>query len=278
LAEKLREYLGQPFIVVDKPGPSGAVAISYVTTSRPDGYNIFAAAGTSAGYLHLTNPSFGYSFRDFLPVAAFARYPQVIIVSKELPVKNLADLAAYIKKNPKALSYGGVGYGGGDHLAFEMFKAAAGIPQADVPLIAYNGAAPTVSAVAGNQTQIGCLAYSAVIGKQIQAGTVRALAVLSSKRFKFLPAVPTVVEQGFPDMVIQHYFSHWVPAKTPAAVIKKLEGAVKKATDDKEVREKIERMEIEVEFLSSSDLEKYAEDQVATQFGPLIRKLGITIK
>jgi tripartite-type tricarboxylate transporter receptor subunit TctC len=277
LSEKLRGDTGQPFLVINKPGASGVIAANTVATSKADGYTIYGSAGASTGYLHLINLNFNRSFRDFAPVAAFGSFPQIIIVSKNLPVKSLPELAAYIRNNPGVLSYGGVGYGTSDHLAFEMFKSAANIPTEDVPLISYNGAAPTLTAVAGNQVPIGCLAYSAIIRKQIEAGNVRAVAVLSPKRYKFLPDVPTAVEEGYPELVVVNYFSHWVPAKTPAATIKQLEAAIKKATEDSQVREKIERMDVAAEFLNSQDLLKYTDDQVA-KFESVIKKLNITAK
>jgi tripartite-type tricarboxylate transporter receptor subunit TctC len=277
LAEKFREYLGQPVLVVNKPGATGAIAASYVATSKPDGYNLYASSGASFGFLHVMNPTFAYRLNDFTAVGAFARFPQVIVVHKDLPVKTVAELVAYTKKNPGTLSYGSSGYGGGDHLAFEAFKLAANVPLGEIQHVPYPGVAPVITALLGNQVQVGMCPFSALIVKQIESGTLRALAVLSPKRFPFRPEIPTIAEAGYPQLVTLFYLSFWAPAKTPAPVVKKLENATKRVTEDKEVREKIEAMYHEVEFLNSQDLQKYAEEQVS-KWGAFIKKLGIVIK
>ena len=277
LAEKLREYLGQPVIVVNKPGAIGAIAIGYVATSKPDGYNLYAAAGVALGYLHLLNPNFAYGPNDFTPIATFAKFPQVIVVSKDLPIKNIAELVTYAKMNPGSLSYSTPGYAGSSNLSFELFKLSANIPLGNIQHIPYTGVAPAITALVGNQVQLGCLPFSALIVKQMEAGAIRGLAVLSPKRFPFRSDIPTIVEEGYPDPVTLEYYSFWAPAKTSAPIVHKLEEAIRKATQDKEVRQKIESMYHEAEFLGSQDLRKYMDTE-ASKWGNLIKKLNITIK
>jgi len=276
LSEKMRESLGQPFLVVNKPGATGAIASGFVATSKPDGYNIYASSGAAFGYLHIMNPSFTHTLNDFSAVAAFARFPQVVVVQKDLPVKNFAELVAYAKKNSGSLSYCSTGYASGDHLSFENLKLAVGIPN-DIQHIPYAGVAPAITALLGNQVQIGMLPFSALIVKQVESGAIRALAVLSPKRFPVRPDIPTILEEGYPELVTLFYLSFWAPAKTPAPVVKKLEEATRKITEDKEIREKVEKMYHEVEFLNSQDLKKYAETQVQ-KWGVVIKKFNITIK
>lgn len=275
-AEKFRGYLGQPVLVVNKPGATGAIASGYVATSKTDGYNIYASAGAPFGYLHIMNPNFGYRLNDFSAIAAFARYPQVVVVHKGLPVKNLAELVAYAKKNSSTLSYCSTGYASGDHLAFELLKSALNIPP-DIQHIPYPGVAPAITALLGNQVQLGILPFSGLIVKQIDSGMIRALAVLSPKRFPFRPDIPTIAEAGYPGLVTLYYLSFWFPAKTPHFIVKKLEDATRRTTEDKDVREKVENMYHEVAFLNSQDLGKYAEEQVS-KWGTLIKKLNITVK
>ena len=105
------------------------------------------------------------------------------MVSKDLPVKSLTELVAYAKKNPNTLSYGTTGYGGPNHLAFESFKAAANIPEGDLPQVPFAGIAPAVTALLGGQIQVGLLPLSATMGKQIESGNIRALAVAGPKAF-----------------------------------------------------------------------------------------------
>jgi len=276
VADKVREDLGQPVLIVNKPGATGAIASSFVATSRPDGYTLYGAAGASFGFLHIMNPTFSYGLNDFSPIATFAKFPHVLIVNKDLPVKTLAEFVTYAKKNADTLSYGSSGYAGTDHLAFELLKLAVDMPS-EIKHIPYAGSAPAITAIAGNQVQAGILPFSALIGKQIESGMIRALAVLSPERSPFRPDIPTIVEGGVPSLAASTYLSCWAPVKTPASIIKKLEDTVRRATEDKTLRERIEKMYHEVEFLNPQVLRKYADSEVS-KWGGIIKKLNITVK
>jgi len=277
LVEKFREYLGQPVLVVNKPGANGTLAAAFVATSKPDGYNVYAAAGMTLGYFYLMNPNFTYGLNDFSAVASYAKYPLVMIINKDLPVKNLAELVAYAKKNPNSLTYGTTGYGSTGHFTIESLKLKMDIPPENFPPIHYVGVAPSITAILGNQVQLAIMPLSALVTKQIEAGAVRALAITGSNRSPFRSDIPIVAEEGFPDLANTDYLSYWVPAKTPAAIIKKLEEATKRATEDKEVREKIEGLYHEVEYLNPQEVRKLFDHRVS-QFGPLIKKLNIIVK
>ena len=277
LAEKFREYLGQPVLVVNKPGANGAIGAAFVATSKPDGYNLYAAAGGSLGYFHLMNPNFVQTLNDFSAVASFAKYPIVVAANKNLPVKTLPELISYAKKNPSALTYGTTGYGATGHFCIELLKSTVNIPTGDIPLVPYPGVAPAITGLLGNQVQFATMPLSALVTKHIESGEIRPLVVLSSKRSPFRPEILTVVEQGFPDLDMVDYLSFWLPAKTPASIVKKLEEATRKATEDKEAREKIENMYHEIEVLNPQDLRKLFDDRVS-KVEPLIKRLNITAK
>lgn len=274
-AEKMREYLGQPVLVVNKPGAGQALAISYAATSKPDGYTLYISSGVAFGYLRVMNPAFTYGLENFTPLAGIAKFPQVVVVSKDLPINSLADLIAYAKKNPETLSCASTGYASGDHLSFEAIKIALNL--SGVQHVPFNGVAPAITALAGGQVQMGVLPFSALIDKQVEAGNIRALVLLSSTPSPFRPSIPTVVQAGYPDLVTRFYLSFWAPAKTPAPIVKKLEDAIRKTTEDKGVRARVEQLYDEPDFLNPQDLEKYAESQVA-KWGGLIKKLNITLK
>jgi tripartite-type tricarboxylate transporter receptor subunit TctC len=278
LGEKFREYWGQPVVIANKAGANGAVGMAFVASNKPDGYNIYAAAGASMAYINLTNQSVTRTILDdFTSVGAYANYPLVILANKDLPVKELRELAPYAKKNPKAVSYGTTGHASTAHFTFELFKAASGIVEADMPAIPYAGVAPLLTALLGNQVQVAICPLSVVVAKQIDAGGVRALVITAPKRSPFRPEIPTMVDKGFPDLAIKDYLSYWVPAKTPAAVVKKLEESTRKAIQDKEVREKAEGMYHELEFVSGPEVRKMFEARVKL-FGPLIKKLNIKVQ
>jgi tripartite-type tricarboxylate transporter receptor subunit TctC len=277
VAEKFRDYFGQPFVVVNKPGATGAIASGFVSGSKPDGYNVYAASGATLEIVHSMNPSI-YGLGAMNAVAAYAKFAPVIIVNKDLPVKTLAEFVAHVKKNPRTLSYGTTGHGGGGHVAMELLKMTVPIATDDLPHIPYPGVAPTLNALLGNQVQIAIVPCSALVVKQIEAGTLRALSVLSPKRLSFRPEIRSVVEEGFPQLADSlYYLSFWVPARTPAPILKKLEEATKKVTEDKEIQKKIEDMYHEVEFLNPQRLGKYVEDQVQT-WVPIMKRLNIAVQ
>jgi tripartite-type tricarboxylate transporter receptor subunit TctC len=271
LAEKFREYLGQPFVIANK-SPS-ALAWASIATAKPDGYTILANSAAAFGYQAQLNPSFKYGLDDFSPIAGIATYPHAFIVNKDVPAKNVKEFVAYAKTNPN-LSYGTTGYASPGHLAIELVKLSTGIPMKNLEAIHYPGVAPSMIALVGNQIQLTLLPYSSVIAKQTESGAVRILSIYNLQRSKFLPEVATFIEQGFPDQHTSTYFGFWAPAKTPAPVLKKLEEAARRALDDKEVQGKIDRADQEISFLSSQELRKYAEEQRA-KWGGVIKKLNL---
>jgi tripartite-type tricarboxylate transporter receptor subunit TctC len=198
----------------------------------------------------------------------------VFLAVSDLPVASLRELGAYARSNPKALSYGTTGAGSGGHLLFEFFKSQVNVPDDAMPAIHYAGIAPEITALAGKQIQAAIMPLSSIAAKQIDAGTIRALAVSAPARSIFRKEIPTVVEQGFADLAAKDYLTFWVTAKTPAAVVAKLAEATRAALQDGDVRKKIEDMYLEVEYLSGQDVRRQFELRAA-QFGPLIKKLDI---
>lgn len=278
LAEKFREDWGQPVLVINKPGANGVVAWQYLLTTKPDGYNVFAVAGEGLGFVQLMNSSISSRFVDqFTPVASYASYPLVFLVHKDLPVTNLRELAAHAKKNPQALSYGTTGVGSGGHFLFELFKSAAGVSEASLPAIHYAGIAPEITALVANQIQVAIMPLTSIAAAQIDAGSIRALAVTASNRSRFRKEIATVTEQGYPALVAKDYLSYWVTAKTPASVVRKLADATRSATENSEMRKKIEDLYLEVEYLDGPDVLKQFEIR-ASQFEPLIKKLNIKVQ
>lgn len=269
VAEKLREYLGQPVLVVNKPGAGTALGAGYVANSKPDGYTLYSAAAGIFVYLHTLNPSFSYRLSDFSPIAATARYPQVAVAHQDVPANNLNEMVNYIKKNPGKLSYCSVGIASAGHLLWESLKQAQHL---DIQHIPYTGVAPALTALVGGQSHFAIFPFSSLIIKQGQAKTIRILGVMGSKS-PFLPDTPTSAEQGFPDLFYDSYMNFSASAKTPQTIIKKLEGVFEKAIQDKALREKLKDMGFEVEFLNAQSAQKYLDGE--HKWGTLIKKANI---
>ena len=189
VAEKLREYLGQPVLVMNKPGGGQAIGASYVATSKPDGYTIYASSGATFGFVHMLNPNFTWGLKDFTPIAAIGSFPSVIVTRKEVPVKTLPELVACIQNNPGTLTFGSTGFGGLNHLEFEMLKLLVK-SKLDIQHVPYQGVAPALTALLGNQVQVCNLPYSSLVKKH-DSREIKILAVSQPKRSPFLPDTPT---------------------------------------------------------------------------------------
>ncbi len=272
VAEKLREYLGQPVLVLNKPGAGTALGAGYVANSKPDGYTLYSAAAGIFVYLHALNPSFSYRLSDFSPIAAIAKYPQVAVAHHDVPVNNLKEMVDYIKKNPGKLSYCSVGVASAGHLLWETLKQEQHL---DIQHIPYTGVAPALTALVGGQSHFAIFPFSSLIIKQNQAKTIRILGVMGSKS-PFLPDTPTSTEQGFPDLFYDSYMNFSAPAKTPQTIIKRLEALFEKAVQEKTLREKLKEMGFEVEFLNSQTTQRYLEGEL--KWGTVIKKANIISK
>jgi tripartite-type tricarboxylate transporter receptor subunit TctC len=276
LAEKLREYLGQPVLVMNKPGAGTALGASFAATSKPDGYTIYASSGATYGFLHLLNPGFTFGLKDFIPIAAIGAFPSVFAVYKDVPVKTLPELVTYVETHPGALTYCSTGFGGLNHLEFEMLKLSVK-KKLDIQHVPYQGVNPALTALLGNQVQVCTLPYSSLVKKN-DGKLIRILAVMRPKRLSFIPEVPTTGEAGYPELDSNNYYLNYnAPARTPPAVIAKLEAAFEKAMQDKDLRKRLEQLDIQPEYLNSRDLQKWLEGQVR-KFEPVIRKANIQTK
>jgi tripartite-type tricarboxylate transporter receptor subunit TctC len=276
VAEKLRANLGQPVLVVNKPGAGTAVGAAFAATARPDGYTVYASSGATFGFLHALNASFAYGLKDFIPIAAVGSFPSVVVVHKDVPAKTLPELVSYAQKKPDALTFCSTGFGGLNHLELEMLKMSVkgGMEMQHVP---HQGVAPALTALLGNQVQACTLPYSSLVKKN-DGNAIRIIAVMRPKRLPSLPDTPTTGEQGFAEMDTNNYYLNYnLPAKTPAAIVTKLEAAFEKTMQDKEVRAKIEQMDTQPEFLGSKELGKWQEGQVK-KFEQVIKKANISIK
>jgi len=226
LAQGIGEALKQSVVVINKGGAAGNIGTQQAARSAPDGYTIaLGSTGT-----HTVNQSLyeniGYDpVKDFEPVSMVCYYNNVLVVHPSFPARTLQELVALIKANPGKYFYGITQNGSSAHLAMELLKATAGL---DLPGVPYKGAAAAVNDFLGGQFPI---LMDVVINQQqfIHGGKSRPLAVTSAQRAQALPDVPTVAESGFPGYQAIGWNGIFVPAGTPAAIVKTLNGAVQSA-------------------------------------------------
>ncbi|MBI3375719.1 MAG: tripartite tricarboxylate transporter substrate binding protein [Betaproteobacteria bacterium] len=281
VGQKLREYLGQQLVIVNRPGAGSAVGARFLASSPPDGYTIYLASGSTFGFLHLLVPGFPYQLKDFAPIAAIATNTSVFAVNAEVPVNSLPELVAYVQKNPGKLNFCTTGLGGLNHLQFEMFKTLVkekhGGLQLDLPHVPYNGVAPALTALRGNQVQVCTLPYSSLL-KNSDGKGIRMIAIMRPQRLASIAHVPACAEQGFAEMDGNNSMVNFTaPADTPAPILAKLETALQKTMQDNEVRQKLEDIDAAPTFLSAREMKEWLEGDVR-KWEMIIRNANMVVK
>jgi tripartite-type tricarboxylate transporter receptor subunit TctC len=225
VGQKMADALGQPVVVDNRVGASGAIATEATAKSAPDGYTILTVFDTHAVNPHVLKNLRYDTFQDLAPVSLVAQIPLALMTYPSFPANSVADLVRMAKEKPGSLSYGSPGTGASGHLATEQLKLAAGIDLLHVP---FRGGAPLMTALLGEQVQLGVAAPGAFMSN-IRDGKLKALAVTGKQRSAALPNVPTMIEAGYPALDSGAWIGMVVPAGTPAAVVARLQSEVAKA-------------------------------------------------
>jgi tripartite-type tricarboxylate transporter receptor subunit TctC len=242
-ADKLSAELGKPFIVDNRAGAATTVASNYVAKAAPDGYTIYAG-GTSL----IINPTLTGNVqydphKSFELVSLMSFTPFILHVNADFPVKNMAELVAYVKANPGKFNIASSGVGATNHMAAELLKARAGLNITHVP---YKGGAQAGQDVAGGNAQ---MMFSASLEAKpfLDSKKTRAIAISSLKRSPAFPDIPTVEEAaGLPEFQAIFWQGMVVPAGTPKAIVDKLQKAIAKVAADPEVVERFKLQGVEI--------------------------------
>jgi tripartite-type tricarboxylate transporter receptor subunit TctC len=236
VGQKMQELLGQLVIIDNRGGAGGVIGTDNVAKAEPDGY---AIAISSAGALAISSSlqaKLPYDpVKDLAPVTLVAKVPELLVASTTLPVANVRELVALAKARPGVINYGTTGPGSMPHLAGELLRISAGIDIVHVP---YRGAALALNDLVGHQVEIMFLDVPALL-PQIQSGVIRAIAVGGQLRIAALPDLPTMAESGYPQIEADNWYGMVAPARTPEAIIAKLNAAAVAALKTQEVRDKL---------------------------------------
>jgi len=232
LAQHLSQRLGQGFVVENRPAGSGIVGADHVAKSAPDGHTLLFAFSSLSSSAQLFSKLPYDPVRDFAPVALATTSPLLIVVPAAVPAKDLREFIAHAKASPGKLNYGTSGPGSSPHLATELFMSLTGVQMAH---IAYKGIAPATTALLANEVQFS-LVPIAVGMPHVKSGRLRALGTCGPQRSAATPEVPTAAEAGVPGLDVIAWWGMLAPAKTPPAIVSRLNREIRAILDNAEVR------------------------------------------
>ena len=271
VAEKMSETLGQSIVVENRGGAGGTIGARYVTKAAADGYTLLLGyTGTLAiGPTLYANAGFDPR-KDFAAIGEIGSAPLMAVVHPSLPVHSIAELIAYAKANPGKVNFGSAGIGTVGQLAGELMNTMAGIELVHVP---YKGTGPALTDLLGGHIPLRFTPIPTAHG-QVQAGSLRALAVTSAQRSSLLPDLPTIAESGLPGYDAALRYGLVAPAGTPRPIIERLNKELRTALSSPDVRERLAADGAEV---LASTPEQYAADidREETTWGKVVTKLGL---
>jgi tripartite-type tricarboxylate transporter receptor subunit TctC len=271
VAQALSEFLGQPFVIENKPGAAGDIATEAVVRATPDGYTLLVVLAANAINATLHQKLKFSPVRDLAMVAGLVRVPNVMEVNPAVPANSVPEFIAYAKANPGKLSYASGGTGSSLHMIGEMFKMMAGIDIVHVP---YRGAGPAMVDLMAGQVQMMFNTMSASLG-HVKGGKIRALGVATKTAQAALPDVPTVAAS-----VPGYEASFWTgiagPKGTPAEVVDKVNKDVNASLADAKLKSRLDEWGATALTGSPADFGKFVADETE-KWGKVIRTANIKL-
>ena len=270
LLPKMSASLGQQLVIINKTGGGGAVGIQAAKEAAPDGYTILVTPPPIL-IIPIVNKNSSYTTRDFIPIALATSSPNTTVVKAEAPWKTLEEFIADAKKKPGELTYGSAGPGTTPHFIAELVKLKTQIDLTHVPLGSESAAA---TAVLGGHVNISFLTLGTT-RSHIEAGTMRALAVASNRRLKDFPNVPTTVEKGFPELNLKVWVGFFAPAKTPDAVVQKLNAEINAAINEPDSLEKLAKSGFDPVVKDVAGANAYFNSEIES-WGKMVKAIGFS--
>jgi tripartite-type tricarboxylate transporter receptor subunit TctC len=258
IAPHLEKALGKSVIIDNRPGAAGSVGTMAVTSAAADGHTLLMIA-SSHTVAEATNPNLPFdSERDLASVGMVSRNPMLFVSSAKVAARTLPEFVALAKSKSGELNYATVGHASQSHLITELFGQRAGIKMLHVP---YRGGAPAVTSLITGETQFAVLSPQVTLA-QIEAGTLRALAIGSPQRDPKFPDLPTIAEQGFPSFEAIQWVGLLAPAKTPKAVIERLNAEISKALKSPDLVAKLAQQGMEPAGGAPEDFQKVISAEI----------------
>jgi tripartite-type tricarboxylate transporter receptor subunit TctC len=273
VAAEMSKTLGQPIIINNKPGAGTNIGADYAAKAKADGHVMLTADTATLA----ANPSLYAKLqynveKDFAPVGLMARFPMILVVNPQVPVKNLNEFIAWAKAQSAPIAYGTPGAGSPHHLATELFKERTGLNFSHIP---YRGAAPAVQDVVGGQVPF-MLVDTASGNPHILAGKLRAIGIASPARVKNFESIPTLAEQGLKDFEAYAWQGLVVPVKTPPEAVNALSKALLAALDTPAVKARFQTLGLESIPSTPQEMAAYSKAE-REKWGRVIKASGIKL-
>ena len=270
IGDKLGQRLGQNIVIENRGGAAGNLGARAVAASKPDGHTILVSTTAMAinGTLY---KSMGYQTSDITPAAIVGAAPEAIVAHPDSPAKDLGEFIRAAQK--KSVEYGSAGVGSGSFIAAEyLFKVIAKAQAVHVP---FPGGAPAITALLGGHVAAVAATVSPLI-VHINSGKLKGLGIASAKRFAVVPNVPTYGEVGYPDFYAASWVGFFVPSKTNAAAITKLNVTINEILKDADVQERLQKFGLEPRYGNHAETVKFFNSEVAN-WGKMVKTLNLSI-
>jgi tripartite-type tricarboxylate transporter receptor subunit TctC len=270
LSDAASKILGQPIVVINKPGGGSAVSLAFLKNEKPDGYSIGTLSSGGIITQHLLKAGYDAT-KDFTPIMGFAENIGGVAVQADSPWKTFKEFVLYAKNNPGKIKYGTPGVGSNHHLAMERLAMQEGIKWVHIP---FKGGHPTITALLGGH--VGAAACSPDWVPQVKAGTLKLLSVYSSTRMPRFPDVPSWMDLGY-NISVKITTSIIGPKGVPSAIVEKLHEAFKRSLDDANFKKALENYDMVVYYQDPQGLAKEI-NEYSEQWGKLIAQLGLKVE
>jgi tripartite-type tricarboxylate transporter receptor subunit TctC len=270
IAQSLSASLGREVIVDNRVGAGGTLAGRIAANAEPDGYTLLLGSSGGLGVGPALYKNVGFDpVKSFVPVAMVSDVPYLMFARRNAPFDNVRELVAYAKANPGKLNFG-VPNGASPHLLALAFKA---VTRTDVVIVPYKGASNAITDVIGGQIDVGIETTSVLIG-HLQDGNVKALGVVRDERLPGLPAVPTMIESGLPELRGSSWTGILAPLGTPRPIVELLRGAIIAGLKSPDMVAKFKTLDAEAKFPSEQEFGAFIADETRRS-GEIIRAAGV---
>jgi tripartite-type tricarboxylate transporter receptor subunit TctC len=275
VGRSLSEVLGQQVIIENVGGAGGMVGSARVAKAAPDGYQFVLGSRADAINQTLYKTPLYNLVTDLAPVVLVAEQPMVLVARKDLPVANMQEFIAFVRKNQAAMQFGSAGAGSTGHIDCALLNAAIGV---DIPHIPYRGGGPAMQDLIAGRFDYFCT-LTPTIMQQIGSNLVKPIAILTRDRSPMLPDLPSAYEQGLKDIDASTWFGFFLPAHTPASIIERLHDATVAAMDTSWVQERLNEVgtaSVSAERRSPEYLRDFVKTEIERNAAP-IKAAGISV-